>query len=248
MRISLWVRGHGRVLRARSGRWGETGAAVDIADCTLTSSRAVGGVGDVRWNLACATDPWRLEPAPLPAKALKPFDLQLSARPRARFTGTVEVAGQTFRLDDAAGSLVHYWGRRLPDSWLWVSADGVGEDDVVVEAALFRSRLWGLPGPVVAAGYFAVDARSRPVQIIAPVYGRVTARGTETTFEVRARSWGREIHLVASAPRTSYNDLGEGIHQTLLGDVTVDGWGSCSGRAGLEVRGDIIATAWLPGR
>ena len=246
VRISLWVRGHGRVLRARSERWGETDAAVDVADCTLTPSRAVGGVADVRWDLACATGPWRLEPAPLLAKALKPFDLQLAARPRARFTGMVEVAGETFRLDDAAGTLVHYWGRRLPDSWLWVSADGVGDGDAVVEAALFRSRLWGLPGAAVAAGYVAVDAGSRPAQIIAPVYGRVTARGSETTFEIRARNWRRGMHLVASAPRTAYNDLGEGIHQTLLGDVTVGGLGSCVGRAGLEVRGDIIPTGPWP--
>ena len=58
--------------------------------------------------------------------------------------------------------------------------------------------------------------------------------------------WGRGMHLVASAPRTAYNDLGEGIHQTLLGDATVDGLGSCVGRAGLEVRGDIIPTGPWP--
>jgi len=47
-------------------------------------------------------------------------------------------------------------------------------------------------------------------------------------------------------PRAAYNDLGEGIHQTLLGDATVDGLGSCVGRAGLEVRGDIIPTGPWP--
>jgi hypothetical protein len=121
-----------------------------------------------------------------------------------------------------------------------VSADGVGEHDAAVEAALFHSRLWGAPKPAVAGGYVAVNDRGRTAQIIAPVYGRITARGNETAFEIRARSWGRSMHLTAGSPHATYNDLGEGIRQTLLGDLTVDGWGSCSGRAGLEIRRDTI--------
>jgi hypothetical protein len=39
-------------------------------------------------------------------------------------------------------------------------------------------------------------------------------------------------------PRT--NDLGEGIRQTLLGDLTVDGWGPARDGPGLEIRGDAI--------
>jgi hypothetical protein len=177
-----------------------------------------------------------LEPAPVLARLMHPFDLELIARPRARFSGTVIVGGETFRLDDEPGTLVHYWGRRLPDSWVWVSADGVGEHGAAVEAALFRSRLWGAPKPTVAGGYVAINARGRTSQIIAPVYGRVTARGNRKAFEMRARSRGRSVQLSARAPQAAFNDLGESIQQTLLGDLTVDGWGSCSGRAGLEIR------------
>lgn len=245
VRISVWVRGHGRVLRGQSSCWREAGTGVEICGCRLTSSRATGELEDVRWDLSYAKGPWLLEPAPLPARLLHPFDLELTARPRARFTGTVSVDGEMFRVDDA-GTCVHYWGRRLPDSWLWVSAGGVGDGDAVVEAALFQSRLWGTPGARVNGGYVAVDGGGRRTQIIAPVYGRITARGNETAFEIRARSRGQAVHLTARAPRTSYNDLGEGIHQTLLGDLTVDGWGSCSGQAGLEIRGNLIRAAWLP--
>ena len=79
------------------------------------------------------------------------------------------------------------------------------------------------------------------------LFGRITARGNETEFEIRARGRrGRAQLLTARTRRHSYNDLGEGIHQTLLGDMTVDGWGSCSGQAGLEIRGNLIAAAWLP--
>ena len=237
VRISMWVRGTGRVLRSRSRTWREDGTAVEICGCTLTARGATGEVESVRWNLACLPGPWLLEPAPVFARLSQPFDLQLVARPRARFDGTVTVGKETFRIDDAAGTLVHYWGRRLPHAWLWVSADGVGEHDAAVEAALFRSRLWGASKPLVAGGYVAVNALGRTAQIIAPVYGRITAAGNRTAFDVRARTFGQSIDLTARAPQASYNDLGEGIRQTLLADLTVDGWGSCSGRAGLEIRG-----------
>jgi hypothetical protein len=240
VRISMWVRRIGRVLRSQSGVWREDATTVEICGCTLTPVHGTGEVEDVRWDLACAPGRWMLQPAPVLARLLHPFDLELVARPRARFSGAVTVGGETFRVDDAAGTLVHYWGRRLPDAWLWVSADGVGEHDAAVEAALFHSRLWGAPKPAVAAGYVAVNDRGRTSQIIAPVYGRVTARGNETAFEMRARTWGRSVHLTARSPSATYNDLGGGIRQTLLGDLTVEGWGSCSGRAGLEVRGDAI--------
>jgi hypothetical protein len=238
VRISMWVRRIGRVLRSQSGVWREDGTGVEICGCTLSPAHGTGELEDVRWDLACAPGPWVLQPAPVLARLLHPFDLELVARPRARFSGTVTVGGETFRVDDAAGTLVHYWGRRLPDAWLWVSADGVGEHDAAVEAALFHSRLWGAPKPAIAGGYVAVNDRGRTAQIVAPVYGRVTARGNETAFEIRARSWGRSMHLTARSPHATYNDLGEGIRQTLLGDLTVDGWGSCSGRAGLEIRRD----------
>ena len=40
----------------------------------------------------------------------------------------------------------------------------------------------------------------------------------------------------AHGRRDDYNNLGDGIRQTLLDDLTVDGWGSYSGRSGLEFR------------
>jgi hypothetical protein len=113
-----------------------------------------------------------------------------------------------------------------------------------VEAALFRSRLWGLPGPRVTAGYLAVDAGGRRAVVIAPGYGRITARGTESGFDLHARNLTQSLQLTARAGHGAYNDLGEGIHQTLLGNLSVDGLGSCVGQAGLEVRGDLVSTPW----
>jgi len=66
------------------------------------------------------------------------------------------VGGETFQLGEARGSLVHYWGRRLTQAWLCVSADGVGEDDATDKAAIFRSRLWATHGPTINGAYVLV--------------------------------------------------------------------------------------------
>ncbi|MDQ1585867.1 MAG: hypothetical protein QOJ90_2441 [Actinomycetota bacterium] len=240
VRVSLFVRGTGRVLRTGAGAWGDSDGAVRVNGCTLTPGSASGEVDDVRWDLTCDPGETRLDPVPLPAKLLHPFDLELAGRPRARFTGSIEVAGETFTLAGARGTLNHYWGRRLPDSWVWVSADGLGDGDGVVEAALIRTRLWGLGRCTLLGGYAMVDGGSRTTQILAPTYGHLAVEGSQESFAIKAWTRGRQVTLTATAPSSAYNDLGDGIRQTLIGDVTVDGWGSSTGYAGLEYRGDFL--------
>ncbi|MEP6760342.1 MAG: hypothetical protein ABJA93_03135 [Sporichthyaceae bacterium] len=241
VRVSLFVRGVGRVLHATSGSWREAGSRVEVSGCTLSPTKAAGSVDDVRWDLTCDPGLSRLDPVPPPAKLLHPFDLELASRPRAVFTGTVEVAGETFDLAEARGTINHYWGRRLPDAWVWISAD-LGDGDGVVEAALIRTRLWGVPRTRQIGGYVMVEGGGRTTQILAPTYGRLSVAGADASFEIRARARGRELRLTAGAPSSAYNDLGEDIRQTLIGDVTVEGWGSCSGSAGLEHRGDFLTS------
>jgi hypothetical protein len=120
---------------------------------------------------------------------------------------------------------------------VWVSADGLDDSDAIVEAVLLRSRMWKVPRATVLGGYVVADGGGRSSQIIAPAYGRISGDGDETSFTLRGRALRRELRLTATAARESYNDLGEDIFSTLLADVTVEDWGACSGRAGLEFRG-----------
>jgi hypothetical protein len=237
VRVSVWVRGHGRVVRDTSRTWRVRGSTVEIADCMFSPTLNDGAVDDVRWELRAVPGSARLDPVPSSAKKLHPFDLELVSRPRARFSGTVEVAGETFRLIDARGTLSHYWGRRLPPAWVWVSADGLDASDSIVEAVLLRTRLWKVPRASVLGGYVVVDGGGRSTQVIAPAYGVISGQGDDASFSLRARTMRREVRLTATARPETYNDLGEGIRQTLLADVTVEDWGSCLGRAGLEFRG-----------
>jgi len=51
VRISMWVRRIGRVLRSQSGVWREDGSGVEICGCTLTPAHGTGELEDVRWDL-----------------------------------------------------------------------------------------------------------------------------------------------------------------------------------------------------
>jgi hypothetical protein len=243
VRVSVWVRGRGRVVRDTSRTWRVRGSNVEIADCTFSPTLNDGAVDDVRWELRAVSGSARLDPMPSTVKRLHPFDLELMSRPRARFSGIVEVAGETFHLLDARGTLNHYWGRRLPPAWVWISADGIGDSDAIVEAMLVRSRVWKVPHANMLGGYVVVDGGGRSTQVLAPAYGLISIQGEDASISLRARTIRRDVRLTASARAETYVDLGDGTRQTLLADVSVDDWGSSLGRAGLELRGSWPAKA-----
>ena len=161
------------LLRDTARTWRVRGSTVEIADATFTPTLIDGTVDDVRWQLTAVPGAARFDPVPPPARRTHPFDLELVSRPRARFSGTVQVAGETFQLRDARGTLNHYWGRRLPASWVWVSAD-LDDSDIIVEAVLLRSRLWKVPKATVMGGYVVLDGGGRNTQVLAPAYGRLS--------------------------------------------------------------------------
>ena len=121
VRLSLWVRGIGRVERTYSSSWRTNPTTVAIAGCELGSGASRGAVADVEWQLGYEAGSARIDPAPLAFKLLRPLDMQLLSRPQARFQGSVRVGQERFAISDASGMLCHYWGVRLPARWCWVS-------------------------------------------------------------------------------------------------------------------------------
>src|SRR5437899_1899480 len=143
VRVSVWVRRKGRVVRFPAAMWSANRAEVAIADNLLTEQASRGHVDDVEWDLRYDPGSARVAPAVPLLSAFHPFDLELISRPRVVFDGYVSVAGERFNVAEVEGLLTHYWGRRLPDSWRWLSAGGFGGTDLAVESVLMRSRLWG---------------------------------------------------------------------------------------------------------
>jgi hypothetical protein len=233
VRVSLWVRGEGRVARAVTSEWKAAGPDVATDAGTFGAGHSAGAVDDVSWELRYDAGMARAAPGVPPVD--RAFDMSLVSRPRSVFDGSVTVAGERFEVRGARGSLTHYWGRRLPDRWHWISATSFGDDDVTVEAVLLRTRLWGAR-PGMTVGYFWMADGDRTRMVVSPLSGLVTVSGQPTDYTLTARGPRGTTRLRCSAPAQRYNDLGEGIRQTLLGRCEILGRGLVDPSAGLEYR------------
>lgn len=235
VRPSLWVRGKGRAEHLRTASWSADRDRITVGECTLTSSMSRGSVADIEWQIEYDGGGSRVAPRVPILSRLHPFDLELVSRPRSRFTGHVTVAGERFNLRDSLGSVTHYWGRRLPDRWHWISANAFDDTDLVVEGVLMRTRLWG-GRPAMTAGYLWTGEAGREHTLVSPLNGTIVLSGHPSDFTILAQGWRRTTRLRCTAEAISYNDLGEGIQQTLLGTCAIVTRGLTDRRAGLEHR------------
>jgi hypothetical protein len=234
VRVSLWVHGRGRVARAYATDWREVGS-VTIAGSQLGVQHTAGAVDDIEWSLTYDAHPGRAAPKVPLLGRLHPFDLELISRPQVSFAGQVSVGGERFEVAAARGCVTHYWGRRLSDRWHWISANAFDDGDLTVEAVAMVTRLWGAR-PSMAAGYLWMREDGRERVLISPLDGLISLTGDVNDYTLVARRPGRTTRLRCSAAAEVYNDLGEGIHQTLHGSCSLVARGMTDTRAGLEYR------------
>ena len=236
VRLSLWVDGSGRIEHAHVPTWSSETPFITIGDCSFGDGSTRGVVKDVEWDLSYELGQARVRPAAPPVSWLHPFDTDIVNRPQARFDGTVRVGDRRFSIAETQGLVSHYWGRRLMDRWCWISVNQFDEPGIALEAIVARSRLWGLPVGV-RIGYLWLRTPASSHLVISPVNGIVKLTGRPDEFTVTSRSiTGRTVRLSCTASTDSYNDLGEGIRQTLLGTCAVEGVAKALGCAGLEWR------------
>lgn len=237
MRISVWVDSHGRVEHAKLPRWSTETPFVTIGDCSFGDGSSRGVVGDVEWDLSYELGPARMHPAVPPLSWLHPFDTDIINRPQARFEGTVRVGDRNFSIAETQGLVSHYWGRRLMDQWWWISANQFDQPGIALEVSVARSRLWGMRAPAVKIGYLWLQTPTFSHMVKSPVNGIISVAGRPDQFTVTARSiTGPTVRLSCTAPMDRYNDLGDGVRQTLLGTCAIEGLATAVGTAGLERR------------
>jgi hypothetical protein len=238
VRVSQWLRGTPRVIHEVSSDWRADAREVRIGTTVLTPGRCVGRADDVEWDLAWEAGR-KVSMLPAPVERLEAFDTTLLVWPRTRFRGSVQVGGETFDVDDD-GAFYHYWGRRLADRWVWLSATNFeGEPERRVEGLVAaRSRLYGrLPYPLPASWLWTSDGR-RTEAVVSGVNGIIRTRVTAEGVEVSTRSLsGRRHRVTARWGTTRPNDIGEGIVQTMHADLVIDGARAVAKSVGLEVRG-----------
>jgi hypothetical protein len=239
VRVSQWLRGVGRVVHDETSDWSASAAEVRIGRTTIQPGRCVGSAEDIAWDLS-----WHEGEVLSPLRGLiarvEPFDTTLVVWPNATFTGSIQVGGERFEVSDLPGTFYHYWGRRLADRWIWLSATNFeGHPDQRVEGLFAaRSRLYGrVAAPLPVSLLWTIDGDRRR-ELVSAVNAMVRVRADRSTVSVDARGiLGARHRLVASWGDVTPNDIGEGIIQTMHADLTVDGVSANRGTVGLEVRG-----------
>lgn len=182
----------------------------------INAQQTVGQVEDIRWELAIDYgDEW-IVPDIFPAKLLRMSDLTLSSAPLATFTGRIWHGGQCTELKQSPGMVSHYWGRRLAPEWWWVSANQFEQENIAVECSIFRSGIWGIPVRMPLAYLYLRQADERRLIMSPPA--RTQVSGTPEQFEIRFQPLGGEPITLRATGR-EYGDFGDGIINTLVGDL-----------------------------
>jgi len=211
----------------------------------LSARRTVGRLGEVSWELDIDFGADWIAPDIFPARLLRMPDMSIVSAPLATFTGSIRHAGHHEQLQNAPGLVAHYWGRQLASEWWWVSASQFDEPRLAVECSVIRSAAWGVPVGMPLA-YLYLRQQDKKRLVMAPFY-RARVKGSPESFEIQVRRPGAQTITLTGTGR-DYGNLGDGIINTLVGDLEVREGGRVIGRAlgsaGLERRAPehVLAT------
>jgi len=142
-------------------------------------------------------------------------------------------------------------GRGLARRWVWLSATSFeGAPDRRLEGIVsLRTRLWGGPTSPVSMGYLWSTDGERTDFTISSVNGAVTSRPVPGGIAIESMRLGGPRHrVVATWGDAIPNDIGEGIVQTMHGNLVIDGHRAVPGTVGLEARAwpTVAALAAMP--
>ena len=237
IRVGTWDGKVGPVIHHGSQAWSADASGIWIGDAGLSATGSHGAVDGVRWAIDWDLGADRVLPRPDWFGPMHPFDMEVVVRPGAVFHGTLTIGEREIALD-GPGAVTHYWGRRLPDRWTWMSASGFDEEpDARLEAYLGSSRMWGR-GRGPSAGYVWLRSGGRTEGTVMPLTGAIRAGRDGSLARLSSlRVDGRRHAIVCSAPAGTFNDIGEGIRQTVLADLSLDGRRRAVGSVALEFRG-----------
>src|SRR5262245_27331119 len=221
VRVSQWLRGVGRVVHHETTDWSAGPDEVRLGETRMRAGSCEGSAEDIAWDLTW-TGGSVLSPLRGLIARLEPFDTTLVVWPDAVFNGWVTVAGERFNVTDLPGTFYHYWGRRLPEKWVWLSATHFeGHPDRRVEGLFgVDTQLYGrVPSPLPIGVLWTTDGGQRE-ELVSGVNAIVRAKVLPGAITVDARGLPARRHrLVARWGDATPNDLGEGIVQTMYADL-----------------------------
>lgn len=184
----------------------------------LNTQHTAGRLGNVEWELNIESVSDWIKPDIFPAGILRMTDLALVSAPQANFTGWIRHGGKQFAIQNATGIISHYWGRQLASEWWWISANQFDQAEIAVECSIFRSSLWGSSMKIPLA-YLFLHQKGKKELVMAP-FGLSNLKGSVENFEIEIKRIGAESITLIGVGR-DYGDLGDGIVNTLVGDLDI---------------------------
>lgn len=204
-------------------------------NCFLDLTGTKGSAQKVAWDLRINHNNKIVAPDIFPAGLLNMPDLQVIIFPLVHFSGWIQYGDEKYSLDQSKGMMSHYWGRKLSQEWWWISANQFDNPEIAVECSIIKSGLWGSKMKIPLAYLYLNDGiKSR---LVMPLPGTVSVKGNREEFELKINSPGA-ADIILKAKGREYGDLGEGIMNTLVGDLEIFRKnkliGKAQGTAGLE--------------
>jgi len=184
----------------------------------LSMQYTAGQLNNVEWELNIDTVSDWIKPDIFPAGILHMTDLALVSAPLVNFTGWIRHGGQQFTIQNATGIISHYWGRQLASEWWWISANQFDQAEIAVECSFFRSSIWGTSMKIPLA-YLYLRQKDKKELVMAPL-NLSSVKGSIENFEIEIKRIGAESVTLIGAGR-EYGDLGDGIVNTLVGDLDI---------------------------
>ncbi len=113
-----------------------------------------------RWELTFSGDaePCKYLPADWLYEAPVPRTKFVAPFPDARFTGRLEIDGDTIELDGWPGMIGHNWGSEHAERWVWLEGTGFeGSGETYFDAGAARIKLGSRTTPWVPSGMLVLD-------------------------------------------------------------------------------------------
>jgi hypothetical protein len=129
----------------------------------LTPELAEGRCGPARWALRWSAQESELRhlPRSFLYRTRLPRTKLTSPAPRARFQGTIEIAGrEPLEVHDWAGMVGHNWGAEHAERWIWLHGIDFAESEAAwLDVAIGRVKVGRMSTPWVANGALSLDGR-----------------------------------------------------------------------------------------
>jgi hypothetical protein len=126
-----------------------------------------------------------------------------SLAPTAMFDGTLEVDGETIRVDGWPGMIGHNWGEQHAEQWIWLHGLGFEgrEAGTWLDVAVGRIRVGPVVTPWVANGALSIEGERIP---LGGLGRRVSVAASSEHCELRMPGPGATVSTSVTAPPEAF--------------------------------------------